>query len=189
MLTPADIGSKQFTAVRFREGYDQDEVDAFLDDVQAQLQVTNQELAKLQSELETLRRVQGNQPTTVMPPVPAEPPAPSAAGILAMAQETADKHVSVAKFKGESLVSEAEELAEAIKGAAVAEKERLINAGHVEAARLKTEGVAEKQRVVDELEARHGQVAAAVDRLLSEGTKIREALNEALARYEAQVPR
>lgn len=35
MLTPADIDSKQFATTRLREGYDQDEVDTFLDQVGA----------------------------------------------------------------------------------------------------------------------------------------------------------
>ncbi|MEU3505795.1 DivIVA domain-containing protein, partial [Streptomyces hundungensis] len=29
-LTPEDVRNKQFTTVRLREGYDEDEVDAFL---------------------------------------------------------------------------------------------------------------------------------------------------------------
>ncbi len=31
-LTPEDVRNKQFTTVRLREGYDEDEVDAFLDE-------------------------------------------------------------------------------------------------------------------------------------------------------------
>ncbi len=30
-LTPQDVANKQFTTVRFKEGYDLDEVDNFLD--------------------------------------------------------------------------------------------------------------------------------------------------------------
>ena len=43
MLTPADINSKQFATTRLKEGYDQVDVDDFLDRVQAdyeQLQAT-----------------------------------------------------------------------------------------------------------------------------------------------------
>jgi len=36
-LTPEDVRNKQFTTVRLREGYDEDEVDQFLDDVEAEL--------------------------------------------------------------------------------------------------------------------------------------------------------
>ena len=34
-LTPEDVRNKQFRTVRLREGYDEDEVDAFLDEVEA----------------------------------------------------------------------------------------------------------------------------------------------------------
>ena len=36
-LTPEDVRNKQFSTVRLREGYDMDEVDAFLDEVEAEL--------------------------------------------------------------------------------------------------------------------------------------------------------
>ncbi|MDX3762774.1 DivIVA domain-containing protein [Streptomyces sp. AK02-04a] len=36
-LTPEDVRNKQFTTVRLREGYDEDEVDAFLDKVEVEL--------------------------------------------------------------------------------------------------------------------------------------------------------
>ena len=36
-LTPEDVRNKQFATVRFKEGYDLDEVDKFLDDVEAEL--------------------------------------------------------------------------------------------------------------------------------------------------------
>ncbi len=36
-LTPEDVRNKRFTPVRFREGYDMDEVDLFLDRVEAEL--------------------------------------------------------------------------------------------------------------------------------------------------------
>lgn len=37
LLTPDDVVNKKFQSTKFREGYDQDEVDAFLDDVVATL--------------------------------------------------------------------------------------------------------------------------------------------------------
>jgi DivIVA domain-containing protein len=36
-LTPDDVRNKRFTPVRLREGYDMAEVDAFLDEVEAEL--------------------------------------------------------------------------------------------------------------------------------------------------------
>ena len=36
-LTPQDVHTKQFSTVKMRTGYDMDEVDSFLDDVEAAL--------------------------------------------------------------------------------------------------------------------------------------------------------
>ena len=36
-LTPEDVRNKQFSTVKFKEGYNEDEVDEFLDQVEAEL--------------------------------------------------------------------------------------------------------------------------------------------------------
>ena len=40
-LTPEDIQQKRFSTVRFKEGYDEVEIDAFLDEVTAELRRLN----------------------------------------------------------------------------------------------------------------------------------------------------
>ena len=42
-LTPEDVVNKRFQPTKFREGYDQDEVDDFLDEVVVELRRLNQE--------------------------------------------------------------------------------------------------------------------------------------------------
>lgn len=42
-LTPEDVKNKQFTTVRFKEGYDLDEVDNFLDDIESAMNALVQE--------------------------------------------------------------------------------------------------------------------------------------------------
>lgn len=96
-LTPEDVVNKQFQPTKFREGYDQEEVDDFLDDVVAELRRLNEENDGLRSKLSAaeariseLTRAAGEQGTTeekaIEPapayaePVAAEPePAPAAA--------------------------------------------------------------------------------------------------------------
>lgn len=58
-LTPEDVRNKRFTAVRFKEGYDLDEVDAFLDEIEESLAA----LTKENSDLRATAR--GDVPTTV----------------------------------------------------------------------------------------------------------------------------
>ena len=51
-LTPEDVSRKKFTAVRLREGYGMGEVDAFLDEVEAELTRLHSENAELRAKLE-----------------------------------------------------------------------------------------------------------------------------------------
>lgn len=48
-LTPEDVRNKRFTAVRFKEGYDLDEVDAFLDEIELTLSQLTKENADLRA--------------------------------------------------------------------------------------------------------------------------------------------
>src|SRR3954454_8002276 len=67
-LTPEDVQKKQFSTVRFKEGYDEEEVDAFLDEVEA-------ELRRLLAEHESIGRGGPAAPPTPPPAAPAAAPA------------------------------------------------------------------------------------------------------------------
>lgn len=189
MLSPHDINSKQFTAVRLREGYAQHEVDEFLDEVAAQLQVTQTRLAAVEEKNRVLERAGDSRPTAIIPVIRDATPAPAdATGILALAQETADRHIAKAKSDAASLLGDARAEVARLKNSAAATAHEIKTAAEAEAARLRSEGVAEKQAVLDDIEARHGQVSSALGQLQNAGSGIREALKEALATYERQVP-
>src|SRR4051812_43601577 len=55
-LTPEDVVNKRFQATKFREGYDQDEVDDFLDEVVNELRRLGEENEDLRSKLGTCER-------------------------------------------------------------------------------------------------------------------------------------
>jgi DivIVA domain-containing protein len=83
-LTPEDVVNKRFQPTKFREGYDQDEVDDFLDEVVVELRRLNQENEELRQRLvandariSELQR-SGAQPAPSAAPAFAEaqPPAP-----------------------------------------------------------------------------------------------------------------
>jgi DivIVA domain-containing protein len=62
-LTPADVRNKQFSTTRLRPGYDEEEVDAFLDEVEAELDRLIQENEELRAKLaEVLRGGKMNAP-------------------------------------------------------------------------------------------------------------------------------
>ncbi len=76
-LTPEDVVNKRFQPTKFREGYDQDEVDDFLDEVVVELRRLNQEnedlrqrLIASESRIAELQRSGGGGPA----PITAEQP-------------------------------------------------------------------------------------------------------------------
>src|SRR3954465_3506201 len=118
-LTPEDVQNKRFSTVRFKEGYDEEEVDAFLDEVEA-------ELRRLLGENTDLR----SSPAAAAPPIaaapapppaaqppPAPPPAPppraapaedpseAALRTLLLAQRTADEAIAQAKQEADQIVA------------------------------------------------------------------------------------
>jgi len=75
-LTPADVRNKQFSTTRLRPGYDEEEVDAFLDEVEAELDRLIQENEELRAKLaECLRgKVPGGMSMPMgSPPVHEQP--------------------------------------------------------------------------------------------------------------------
>ena len=80
-LTPEDVVNKRFQPTKFREGYDQDEVDDFLDEVVVELRRLNQENEELRQRLvageSRISELQRNaaQPTALTEAPPARVPA------------------------------------------------------------------------------------------------------------------
>ncbi|MCL2848604.1 MAG: DivIVA domain-containing protein [Micrococcales bacterium] len=169
LLTADDVLNKKFQSTKFREGYDQDEVDDFLDEVVATLrevhvgggggdsgaavhalQVENDDLtARLASaerrinELEAVMESGGGY----SPPLPVmdreESSPESAQGLLAMAQKVHDDYVSSGKQEGDRLVSEARMRADQIVSEAEESSKRTLGALEQERSLL--------ERKIDEL--------------------------------------
>jgi DivIVA domain-containing protein len=118
-LTPEDVQKKQFSTVRFKEGYDEEEVDAFLDEVEA-------ELRRLLAEHQSLSRVAQSSPAAAPvaapAPAPAAPPAedPSETALrtLLLAQRTADEAIAQARAEAEQVVAQARTRAGSIESEA-----------------------------------------------------------------------
>jgi DivIVA domain-containing protein len=85
-LTPEDVVNKRFQATKFREGYDQDEVDDFLDEVVNELRRLNEENEDLRNQLGSCeRRVSELTRASAAREAAPEPdvPATMAAGVMA----------------------------------------------------------------------------------------------------------
>jgi DivIVA domain-containing protein len=73
-LTPADVRNKQFSTTRLRPGYDEEEVDAFLDEVETELDRLVQENEELRAKLaEVLRGGRSAVPALSSPLSDPEP--------------------------------------------------------------------------------------------------------------------
>lgn len=130
LLTTEDVLNKTFQTVKFREGYEQIEVDEFLDEVVATLyalQVENQELKeKLENAERRIAELQEGAPvesqavtvTEEFAPVAVEPvvapvatastPEPeSATSMLALAQRVHDEYVRDGREKSEEIIADA----------------------------------------------------------------------------------
>lgn len=116
-LTPNDIVSKQFG--RKARGYSVEEVDSFLDEVEAELSRLLADNARLTREL-AAAKVASSAPAAVTPAAPAPAAAPAAApGVaphetqeaalrtLLMAQRTADQAIAEARAEADGILSEA----------------------------------------------------------------------------------
>ena len=67
-LTPEDVLNKTFTQTQFRRGYDEREVDDFLDDIVAEMRRMSKESDDLRGELNTCREGKGMAPVAFAVP-------------------------------------------------------------------------------------------------------------------------
>ncbi|WP_159808300.1 DivIVA domain-containing protein [Cellulomonas citrea] len=140
LLTADDVLNKKFQATKFRDGYDQDEVDDFLDEVVStlnELQTANDDLtsklAAAERRIAELSRAGAAEavvepapvaaPEPVFaPPVPATPEPvvvassepESATGMLALAQKLHDDYVRSGQSEAERVVADARTRADQI---------------------------------------------------------------------------
>ena len=151
-LTPEDVVNKRFQSTKFREGYDQDEVDDFLDEIVVELRRLNQENDELRQRLVaadarmseaqrgggTSAPMEAPVPAVVVTPAPVPVPvteqrAPSAAepiadtnNLLQLARRLHEEHVREGVAKKEQLVADGEtEAARIVAEATSAQRDRL----------------------------------------------------------------
>ena len=154
-LTPEDVVNKRFQPTKFREGYDQDEVDDFLDEVVVELRRLNQEneelrqrLVQTDARMNELQRGAGAQPMAQQasfnpqqPEPPQAPPAFGAApgfGAAAPAFGAAPTFGAAPDSAGDTnnLLQLARKLHEEHVREGVEKRDALIAEGHATAARV-----------------------------------------------------
>jgi DivIVA domain-containing protein len=177
-LTPEDVVNKRFQPTKFREGYDQDEVDDFLDEVVVELRRLNQENEELRqrliagdSRIAELQRAGGAQAAPAAAPAPA--PAFDAAPVAASAPAPASAPVayqapiadpnSMDPSNTNNLLQLARRLHEEHVREGVEKRDALIAEGQATAARTVEEGQAQAARVVEEAQSQQNAQIASLD--------------------------
>jgi DivIVA domain-containing protein len=147
-LTPEDVVNKRFQATKFREGYDQDEVDDFLDEVVVELRRLNGENEELRQRLSSAEArasdaAKGAAAAPTRAAVYAEPAAPPptvAVPTQVPVQSDLDDQTSTT-----NLLQLARRLHEEHVREGIEKRDALIAEGHATAARVVAEAEA-KQR-------------------------------------------
>ncbi|HEU5222967.1 MAG TPA: DivIVA domain-containing protein [Candidatus Lumbricidophila sp.] len=133
-LTPEDVVNKRFAATKFREGYDQDEVDDFLDEVVVELRRLNKENENLNQSIAEGGAVAAPVAAAVVE-APAAGPAvvddasvtDESTNLLTLARRLHDEHVREGAERRDQLVSDAQAEADRILSEAEqAHRERMV---------------------------------------------------------------
>jgi DivIVA domain-containing protein len=175
-LTPEDVVNKRFQPTKFREGYDQDEVDDFLDEVVVELRRLNQENEELRQRLiagdariSELQRTVG-QPVPAaafneqQPAVASAPaPAPASAPVAFQPAAAAVSDPNADPGNTNNLLQLARRLHEEHVREGVEKRDALIAEGQAQAQRAIEDGHAQAGRIVDEAQSSSLQAIAALD--------------------------
>jgi len=167
-LTPEDVVNKRFQATKFREGYDQDEVDDFLDEVVVELRRLNQENEDLRQRLTAAEaRAAGAAKSAPAAPAPAavyaEPAAPPptvAVPTQAPGQSDLDEQTSTT-----NLLQLARRLHEEHVREGIEKRDALIAEGHATAARVVAEAEAKQRAQIGILDQERLALEKRVDEL------------------------
>ncbi len=178
-LTPEDVVNKRFNPTKFREGYDQDEVDDFLDEVVVELRRLNQENEELRQRLvvgeariNELQRSAVAAPAAVSPavipePAPVAAPIPVAADTAAMDPSNTNNLLQLARRLHEEHVREGME-----------KRDALIAEGHATAARVVSEAQQNQQAQLASLEQQKQNLERQIEELRSFEKEYREKLRD-----------
>ncbi|HYI33791.1 MAG TPA: DivIVA domain-containing protein [Glaciibacter sp.] len=171
-LTPEDVVNKRFQSTKFREGYDQDEVDDFLDEVVVELRRLTQENEDLRARLDAGGAGSDVQSAPTPAPVaaakaPETVPAPQAAAPVAAAVAAAP---AVAADSDDTagttnLLQLARRLHEEHVKEGAEKRDALIAEGHATAARVVAEAEAKQRAQISAMDAERSTLEKKIDEL------------------------
>jgi len=164
-LTAEDIVNKRFQSTKFREGYDQDEVDDFLDEVVVEMRRVlaenedlTQKLAASEARIAELQRSGGSQSSVGFSPLPSS-------GDDVVEAENANNLLQLARRLHEEHVREG-----------IQKRDELIAEGHAQAARIVQEAETEHAAAQERLNAERQAAQSEIDELKSFEREYRSSL-------------
>jgi DivIVA domain-containing protein len=152
VLTPEDVVNKRFTVTKFREGYDQDEVDDFLDTVVVEFR----RLAAENEELRVQLNAAQSGDSEPAPKTTEDFPAAAAALVSADPQETTNSH---------SLLQLARKLHEEHVREGLTKRDQLIRDGQENASRIVRDAETQARTIISQLELDRKAIENTIDEL------------------------
>lgn len=179
LLTADDVLNKKFQSTKFREGYDQDEVDDFLDEIVNTLRELQNENEDLKTKLaaaerriaELSRTGAQQQPSAPKPepaPVPEPVQAPAPAPVAAVAPPVPAVTAAAPRNEPESatgMLALAQKLHDDYVRSGQEESDRLINEAKARATHIVREAEETSQRTLGQLEQERSLLERKIDEL------------------------
>ena len=178
-LTPEDVVNKRFQATKFREGYDQDEVDDFLDEVVNELRRLNEENEELRQKLSVCERRVGElsratvareaapEPEPVAAaPVPA--PAPMPVAVPEPVRPAAEQQLAAVGQGPEAaagMLALAQKLHDEYVRNGEQQRDRIVGEAREHAARLVREAEEKQRQTLGSLEQERSLLERKIDEL------------------------
>ena len=170
-LTPEDVVNKRFQQTKFREGYDQDEVDDFLDEIVVELRRLTHENEELKAKVDALNARQSGS----APAASSAGAAPAVAAVVAPTPVAATEDVDTTSSN--NLLQLARRLHEEHVREGVQKRDELIAEGHETATRLVLEAEASARSQLKKFEAERLDLLANIAELKSFETEYRQKLH------------
>ena len=168
-LTPEDVVNKRFQPTKFREGYDQDEVDDFLDEIVVELRRVYQENEDLRRRLLAAdgRIAELQRSGAALPgQLASAPPAPVAAPASPFPEAISDPS-TLDSSNTNNLLQLARKLHDEHVREGMVKRDELIAEGHATAARLVREAEANQRAELNRLEQEKAVVEHRIQELRS----------------------
>ena len=177
-LTPADVRNKQFSTTRLRPGYDEEEVDAFLDEVETELDRLLQENEELRAKLAELLRGGGKaavpalssplsdpKPDMMAPEAPPAPPERRQPEPVMMGgmphiednMDTAARVLSLAQQTADQAIADARREADETLGRARREADEVLTKARRQAEQITGDARARAESLERDAQERHRQ--------------------------------